>query len=198
MGTEDVRLGKDSWCPRKHFLEAGSLLTLLHFSLEQAEPATACCLLSVNTKRNLKPSILLINTTQCDSFSSHFPFSFPIQNFIFLRVSFHFGGEYFENQVNKTKLILYICRVVYIQKADMAKKGVSCSSWVACWCLALGITIATLLHCMVGAIGSTKTRKAGPPKSVSAFYVWFICVLKPSLCFSYLRLFHIFLFVRWI
>lgn len=86
MGTEDVRPGKDSWCSRKHFWEVGSLLTLFHFSLEQAEPATAHCLLSVNTKRNLKPSIFLINTTQCDSFPSHFPFSFPIQNFIFLSV----------------------------------------------------------------------------------------------------------------
>lgn len=112
MGTEDVRLRKDSWCSRKHFLEIGSPLTLLHFSLEQAEPTTACCLLSVNTKRNLKPSIFLINTTQCDSFPSHFPFSFPIQNFIFLRVSFQFGCEWVVGQVGKTKLMLYICRIV--------------------------------------------------------------------------------------
>ena len=72
MDTKDIRLAKDSWCLRKCFLEVGSLLTLLHFSLDRAEPATACCLLSVNTKRNLKPSILLINTTQCDSFLGHF------------------------------------------------------------------------------------------------------------------------------
>lgn len=38
MGTEDVRPGRDSWCSRKHFGEVGSLLTVLHFSLEQAEP----------------------------------------------------------------------------------------------------------------------------------------------------------------
>lgn len=93
MDTEDVTQGKDSWYSGKHFLEGGDLLTLLHFSPEQAEPATACCLLSVNTKRNLKPSILLINTTQCDSFPSYFPFYFPIQNFIFLRGSFQFGCE---------------------------------------------------------------------------------------------------------
>ena len=68
MDTGDIRLAKDSWCLRKWFLEVGSLLALLHFSLERAEPAAACCLLSVNTKRNLKPSILFINTTQCDFF----------------------------------------------------------------------------------------------------------------------------------
>ena len=73
VDPEDVRPGKDSWCSRKPFLEVGNLLTLLHFSLEQAEPATACCLLLVNTKRNLKPSVLLISTTQCDAFPSHFP-----------------------------------------------------------------------------------------------------------------------------
>ena len=93
MDTKDVRLAKDSWCLRKCFLEVGSLLTLLHFSLERAEPATACCLLSVNTKRNLKPSILLINTTQCDSFLGHFPSSFPIQTSFFSECPFCFTAN---------------------------------------------------------------------------------------------------------
>lgn len=56
---------------------------------------------------------------------------------------------------------------------------------------ALGVMMATLLPCVVGAILAPTTRKAIPP---NLSYVWCICVLKPCPYFPYLTVIHSLLF----
>lgn len=103
--------------------------------------------------------------------------------------------------MNKTKLMLCSYRIVYclgcgrcasICRSQVWQTGHFPKKLSYLLMSALGLTRATSLPCMAGAVGAQMNRRAIPSRPMSILYAWFICVLKPTHYFPYFCIFHFF------